>query len=101
MSRPVALGRVLHRRALLQELRVVLVMLVVVMLQVLDVLVAQEAGLVRRTQNPCPHPVSDHNLVLLLGDSLQGVSRLQIVSDKLPAVSGLNVTEQMGLEGLT
>jgi hypothetical protein len=54
-------------------------MLVVVMLQVLNVLVAQEAGLVRRAQHPCPHPVSDHNLVLLLGDSLERVSRLQTI----------------------
>ena len=47
------------------------VALIVVVLHVLHVLVAQEAGLVRRAQQPRPHPVSDHDLVLLLGDSLQ------------------------------
>jgi hypothetical protein len=56
------------------------VMLVVVMLQVLDILMAQEAGLVRRAQHPGPHPVSDHNLVLLLGDSLQRATTLQAIS---------------------
>lgn len=78
--RPIALGRVLHRRALaFQELRVVQVMLViVVVLHVLNVLVAQEAGLVRRAQHPRPHPVRDHHLVLLLGDPLQ-VSSFQSV----------------------
>jgi hypothetical protein len=55
-------------------------MIVIVMLQVLDILMAQEAGLIRRAQHPCPHPVSDHNLVLLLGDSLQRATTLQTIS---------------------
>jgi hypothetical protein len=45
-------------------------------LHVLDVLVAQEAGLVRRAQHPRPHPISDHDFVLLLGDSLQGLPKV-------------------------
>ena len=56
------------------------VMLVVVVLHVLHVLVAQEAGLVRRAQHPRPHPVRDHHLVLLLGDPLQNIVQ---VSDYL------------------
>ena len=47
------------------------VALVVIVLHVLDILVAEEAGLVRRAKHPRPHPIGDHDFVLLLGDSLQ------------------------------
>jgi hypothetical protein len=52
-------------------------------LHVLDVLVAQEAGLVRRAQHPRPHPISDHDFVLLLGDSLQVLPKVSDYQHKV------------------
>jgi len=73
------------------------VRLLLVQRRPLDVLVRQEARLVRRAQHPRPHPVRDHHLVLLLGDPLQ--EEIVQVSDhqnNQPGVqeAGLNRTTQ-------